>query len=109
MTKADVIRIINQVGEDFGWQMGKVGANYENGYMKAIRDCKQAFNHIVDSNKMIVGEIVRCKDCIYYSVSRLECRHPHCNGLKKCDGFCDNACTRDGKTNQYFGRRWSND
>lgn len=53
MTKQEALKIINQVGEDFGWQMGKVGANYENGYMKAIRDCKQAFNHIVDSNKMI--------------------------------------------------------
>ena len=53
MNNADVLKILNKVGEDFGWQMGKVGANYENGYMKAIRDCKQAFNHIVEANKMI--------------------------------------------------------
>lgn len=62
MTKAEVIKIINQVGEDFGWQMGKVGANYENGYMKAIRDCKQAFNHIVEANKMIVTNADRIRN-----------------------------------------------
>lgn len=54
MTKQEALKIINQVGEDFGWQMGKVGANYENGYMKAIRDVKNAFNHIVEADKMIV-------------------------------------------------------
>lgn len=56
MTKQEAIKIINKVGEDFGWQMGKVGANYENGYMKAIRDVKNAFEHIVEANKMIVSE-----------------------------------------------------
>lgn len=43
MTKQEVIKKLNKVGEDFGWQMGKVGANYENGYMQAVRDCKAAF------------------------------------------------------------------
>ena len=47
MTKQEALKIINQVGEDFAWQMGKVGANYENGYMQAIRDCKSALNKSV--------------------------------------------------------------
>lgn len=43
MTRAEVIKTIEKVGADFGWQMGKISANYENGYMQAIRDCKSAF------------------------------------------------------------------
>ena len=76
MTKQEAIKIINKVGEDFGWQMGKVGANYENGYMKAIRDVKNAFNHIVDSNKMIVTNADR-----FFELSEKEiCRF--------VNGFC---------------------
>ena len=57
MTKQEALKIINQVGENFGWQVGKVGANYENGYMKAIRDCKFALQNakddFVEVNKMV--------------------------------------------------------
>lgn len=62
MTKQEALKIINQVGEDFGWQMGKVGANYENGYMKAILDVKQAFDHIVEANKMVVTNADRIRN-----------------------------------------------
>lgn len=39
----EAIKKINQVGENFGWQVGRVPANYANGYMQAVRDCKAAF------------------------------------------------------------------
>lgn len=38
MNNADVLKKINQVGENFSWQIGKVPANYVNGYMQAVRD-----------------------------------------------------------------------
>jgi hypothetical protein len=65
VTNKDVLKKLNQVGEDFGWQMGKVGSNYENGYMKAIRDCKAVFqkeDHIVEVNKMIVTNADRVRN-----------------------------------------------
>ena len=66
MTKEGAVKIVNQVGEDFGWQMGKVGANYENGYMKAIRDCKFALQNakddFVEVNKMIVTNADRIRN-----------------------------------------------
>lgn len=63
-----IMQQLSLIGENFGWQMGKVGANYENGYMKCNQDSKAHFRkdkikqdieeileeHIVDSNKMIV-------------------------------------------------------
>ena len=35
-----------------------------------------------------VVEVVRCKDCRYYDVYRLECHNPHHNGNINCEGFC---------------------
>lgn len=89
MTKADVLKILDQVGTDFGWQIGKISANYENGYMQAIRDCKARFyglDHFVESNKMIdqvregtekveVNEEIKTmlKDCITEVCAYGEC------------------------------------
>ena len=72
MSKAEriiayVMQQLNKIGENFGWQMGKVGANYENGYMKSNQDSKAHFRkdeikkdiekileeHIGESNKKI--------------------------------------------------------
>ena len=57
----ETVKIINQVGEDFGWLIGKISANYENGYMKAVRDCKYAIKHSVEVNKMIVTNADRIR------------------------------------------------
>ena len=92
MTKQEALKIVNKAGEDFGWQMGKVGANYENGYMKAIRDVKQAFEHIVEANKMVVTneeyiknmndkELARFLDCIGVCKLINVCRDKPC---EKC-------------------------
>ena len=48
MNRADkiidyVVKQIQEVGENFGWQIGKLGANWENGYMQSTRDCKVQF------------------------------------------------------------------
>ena len=32
--------------------------------------------------------VVRCKDCKYYNVFRLECHNEHMNGVIGIDGFC---------------------
>ena len=67
MSNTDAIKTIEKVGTDFGWQMGKVSANYENGYMKCNQDSKAHFrkdiikrdiekileDHIVEDNKKI--------------------------------------------------------
>ena len=64
---AYIMQQLSVVGSDFGWQMGKVSANYENGYMKCNQDSKAHFrrdkikkdieklleNDFVDSNKMV--------------------------------------------------------
>jgi hypothetical protein len=80
MTNKEALQKINKVGEDFGWLMGKVGSNYENGYMKAIRDCKAVFqkdDHIVEANKMIVSadkkKMKMVKKCIYEKCFLGEC------------------------------------
>ena len=68
MTNKDVLKILNKVGENFGWQIGSVPTNYVNGYMQAIRDCKAEFykDDIVEVNKKIdLAEVTRCKDCKY--------------------------------------------
>lgn len=33
--------------------------------------------------------VVRCKDCKYYNVYRLECHNRHMNGYNNIDGFCN--------------------
>lgn len=64
---AYIMQQLSLIGENFGWQMGKVGANYENGYMKCNQDSKAHFRkdeikkdiekileeHIGESNKKI--------------------------------------------------------
>jgi hypothetical protein len=35
-----------------------------------------------------VVPVVRCKDCKYYNVYRLECHNPHHNGIINCEGYC---------------------
>lgn len=72
-----IMQQLSLIGENFGWQMGKVGANYENGYMKCNQDSKAHFrkdkikqnieemlseDHIVDSNKMIVTNADRIRN-----------------------------------------------
>lgn len=36
-----------------------------------------------------VVKVVRCKDCKYYDVYRLECHNPYHNGIINCEGYCN--------------------
>ena len=111
MTKQDVLKILDQVGTDFGWQMGKISSNYENGYMQAIRDCKSAFykDHIVEVNKKVeVNEEIKCmlKDCIYRRCCESNC--DECEFFDKKDTtdgsyFC---AIRDKKGNIPYWKDW---
>ena len=56
---AYIMQQLNQIGEDFGWQMGKVGANYENGYMKCNQDSKAHFRK--DKIKTDIEKILKEK------------------------------------------------
>ena len=40
---AYIMQQLSMIGENFGWQIGRIGANYENGYMKSNQDCKAHF------------------------------------------------------------------
>jgi hypothetical protein len=40
-------------------------------------------------NKANFVEVVRCKDCKYYDVYRLECHNPYHNGIINCEGYCN--------------------
>ncbi len=39
-------------------------------------------------------EVVRCKDCKYYILHALVCRHEHMNGVMPIDGYCSNGKRR---------------
>ena len=100
MNNADVLKILNKVGEDFGWLMGKVGSNYENGYMKAIRDCKAVFqkdDHIVEANKMIVTNADRIRNMSDEELLKfINYESPSCTEF--CDEFnegCFHNCIRN--------------
>lgn len=44
---------IEKVGKDFEWQVNAVPADYANGYLQAVRDCKAAcYDGIVEVNKI---------------------------------------------------------
>lgn len=94
MTKQEALKIINQVGEDFGWQMGKVGANYENGYMKAIRDCKAVFQkeeHIREDTKKVVTNADRIRNMTDEELAEIVMCHYEYAGRKR---FClGQTCT----------------
>lgn len=65
MNNAEVLKEINQVGENFGKMMSCLPTNYVNGYMQAVRDCKVPFygqDHITDSNKMVVTNADRIRN-----------------------------------------------
>lgn len=84
-----VIQQLNKVGENFGWQIGRIGANYENGYMKSNQDCKTHFrkekikkdieaiinDHGGEVTEMVVNEDKKqmLGECIYHRCSYGEC------------------------------------
>lgn len=37
--------------------------------------------------------VVRCKDCVYYSLGKLICRSRHLNGITPMNGYCHNGKT----------------
>ena len=47
-------------------------------------------------DKTTLFEVVRCKDCKYYDVSRLLCRRPHCNGTMGMYDFCSQGKKEEG-------------
>ena len=48
--------------------------------------------HPLYTSKDLV-EVVRCEDCKWYNLMRLECRHPHFNGIISQEGFCSYGTT----------------
>ena len=108
MSKAEkiiayIMQQLSLIGENFGWQMGKVGANYENGYMKCNQDCKAHFrkdeikreiekileNHIVESDKMIVTNADRIRNMSEEELAEFLCKFDAC---QRCSHNSDNAC-----------------
>lgn len=113
---AYIMQQLNQIGEDFGWQMGRIGANYENGYMKCNQDSKSHFrkekikqnieemlreDHIVEANKMIVTNADRIRNMTDEELAELlaesntlikckDCSEPM-NKWGSCIGNCENA------------------
>lgn len=72
LTRKEAIRRINQVGENFGWQVDKVPVNYCNGYMQAVRDCKVPFYGLEKPEENPLLEIIEklkeeLDDCRNYS------------------------------------------
>jgi hypothetical protein len=52
--------------------------------LKAVNDCPT-----IDA-----VPVVRCKDCEYYALHALACRHDHMNGVMPIDGYCSNGKRR---------------
>ena len=84
------IKQIQEVGENFGWLIGKVSANWENGFMNSTQKCKEQFrkkevrkgfedivkDHFGEVNKMVeVNEEIKfmLKDCIYSKCLMSDC------------------------------------
>ena len=40
-------------------------------------------------------EVVRCRDCKYYSLKGIACYHKHHNGIMRSDGFCSDGERKD--------------
>lgn len=86
MTNKKALQKINKVGEDFGWQMGKISSNYENGYMKAIRDCKVVF---LKDDKKVVTNADRIRNMSEEELAEFLCKFDAC---QRCSHNSDNAC-----------------
>ena len=52
------------------------------------KNIEEALNIIDSLPTADVVPVVRCKDCRYYDVYRLECHNPHHNGIINCEGYC---------------------
>lgn len=52
------------------------------------KNIEEALNIIDGLSTADVVPVVRCKDCRYYDVYRLECHNPHHNGIINCEGYC---------------------
>lgn len=84
MKNADVLKILNKVGEGFGWQIGNVPTNYVNGYMQAIRDCKAPFY-----GKEAVTNADRIRNMSEEELAEFLCKFDAC---QRCSHYSDNAC-----------------
>ena len=109
MNREEAIKIINKVGEDFGWQMGKISANYENGYMQAIRDCKAMFAKFDNEvNGMVVNgkKMKMLKKSIYDECFDRECEE--CTFFDEWDETDDEifCAIRDKDGNIPYNSNW---
>lgn len=48
-------------------------------------------NYILSIPSADVEQVVRCKDCKWYNIFRLECYKPHRNGVSWIDDFCSSG------------------
>ena len=97
MNNAEVLKEINQVGENFGEMMSCLPTNYVNGYMQAVRDCKVPFygqDIFADSNKMVVTNADRIRNMsdkdLAIFLEAVECNsHGWCD---ECETLKGNPC-----------------
>ena len=62
-------------------------------------EIKQDFADLMDEIPTVDAvEVVRCKDCKYYHLSRLECHNKYMNGIIGVDGFCSYGERRSDET-----------
>lgn len=52
------------------------------------KDCMVDANDIARFPAVDAVEVVRCRDCEYYNVFRLECHNRRMNGVIGIDGYC---------------------
>lgn len=68
----------------------RVSTVKEHCYMKAV-----GIHEIDKAPTVDAVEVVRCKECKYYNVFRLECHNAHMNGYIGADGFCSYGERKD--------------
>ena len=51
-------------------------------------DKSRMFGLIEKAHAVDAVEVVRCRECKYYNVSRLECHNRRMNGVIGSDGYC---------------------
>ena len=101
-----IMQQLSVVGGDFGWQMGKVSANYENGYMKCNQDSKAHFRKSKikkDIEKLLEGDIVEANKMIVTNADRIRSMNEKellmyfgtsvfCHKINVCRSACGGEC-----------------
>lgn len=71
--------------KEFKQAVQSANTDYLTGYLSAL---SVAQGMIAKQDIADVVQVVRCKDCKWYNIFRLECYKPHRNGVSWIDDFC---------------------